>query len=795
MKAPYVSEQAMVATTAEVSFAALLKGLRVASGLTQEALAERAGLSVRGISALERGINRTPRRDTLDRLADALELSARGRARLLVAAYPKVNPLLVGVPRGFSSSTLPIAPGVLIGRDEEVNAVVALLHRPEVRLITLTGPGGVGKTRLALEVAEELRDAFEDGVELVELAEVLEADLVAATIGQTLGLRETAGRSLEQALVAAIRGKHLLLLLDNFEHLEPAAPIVARLLSTAPRLKVLVTSRSALRLRAEHVFDVPPLALPQVADKRTVEKPETVTRYAAVELFVQRARAAGALLPLTSATAAVVVDICRRLDGLPLAIELAAVRTRALPPGALAEQLDRGLAVLTNGARDLPARQRTMREAIGWSYGLVGPTDRALFRQLAVCVGGCTFEGAEEIVGREPDQPAEALLDAVSTLVDHHLLRMQEAPGMQPRLSMLQVIRDYALEKLVETGEEDEAYARHAGYYVRYAEDVAKRVAGPEHGTALDNFEREVGNFQTALRWARGRGEVVLGLRLAVALVPFWHFRGRFNEGRRWVDDFLLATEAIAEARPVRQWALYGAARLALEQGDHARVRVVALEAEMLARARDDPLGMAQALEMQACAAQLEGDAPGGRFLLEQALTWGRRSGNRVQLLQVLGRLGHAASEAGDLAGAERILEQNLAVCREAGIIHGEARTMASLAQIAAARGEHEKAQIRYCQALTIFSGTRDPLGYTMCFSGLASVACRQGDPEKAARLLAAAVALRTSLGSAPAAAEHQAAEEDVAIARSVLGGEAFQAAWEAGSAFSIDEAVAYALA
>jgi predicted ATPase/DNA-binding XRE family transcriptional regulator len=642
--------------TPAVSFSSLLKGYREAAGLTQEALAERAGLSARAISALERGVNRTPRRDTLDRLAAAMALPARKRAQLATAAYPGVDAaLLPALDQAAAAAAPPLAvPATpLVGREREVDQVVGLLRRPEVRLVTLTGPGGVGKTRLALQVAEDLRDAFDDGVWLVELAEVRSAEHVPAAVAQALGLRETAGQTMDARLEAYLRGKHLLLVLDNFEHLAPAWPLVARLVATAPRLKVLVTSRAGLHLRAEHEFLVPPLAVPAVgdADRGAPEADgEPIEGYASVALFLQRARAAGASVTLAGATAPVVAEICRRLDGLPLAIELAAPRIRVLPPAALLERLERRLPLLTGGARDLPARQRTMRDAIGWSYELLRPQEQAVFRKLSVCVGGCTLEAAEAIAGEGSALAAHELLDRVAALVDGSLVRVAEDAGGEPRVTMLEVVREYGLEQLGAGSEEAGARERHAHYFLHLAEEAGPHLLGSaQQGSWLARLEREHGNLAAALRWARERGQDALGRRLAGALGPYWYFRGHFSEGRAWIDGFLAATAGAplaGAAASMRLWLLYGAGKLALEQGDTARVSAVAAEALALAKTLDHALGVAQALELQGSVARLHGDPLGGRALLEQALLWSRRVGDRGQLERVLFGLGQASLEA-----------------------------------------------------------------------------------------------------------------------------------------------------
>src|SRR5215211_7931889 len=377
----------------ESGFGDLLRRYRVAAGLTQEALAERAGVSTRGVTDLERGAHGLPRKDTLQLLLDALDLAVADRATLVAAAR---RPVTTRVPRESDDRPpgLPVPLTPLIGRDQEIEAVAALLTQLTVRLLTLTGPGGTGKTRLALAVAEQVVPAFPDGVVFVSLAPVADPALVAPTIAERLGVRERIEQTLRDALVTHLAGKRLLLILDNFEHVLPAAALVAELLGTCPALRVLTTSRAALHLSGEHLYAVPPLALPDVDCLPPLAE---LGQSAAVRLFVDRARAVKSDFALNEANAPAVVEIVHRLDGLPLALELAAARVRVLSPAALLARLDRSLPLLTGGAQDLPTRQRTMRDAIGWSYDLLTESEQTLFRRLGVFAGGCTLEAAETV--------------------------------------------------------------------------------------------------------------------------------------------------------------------------------------------------------------------------------------------------------------------------------------------------------------------------------------------------------------------------------------------------------------
>src|ERR687894_2385677 len=479
-----------------------------------------------------------------DLLPVGVELRDLGEHRLKDLARPeRVFELLApDLPAGFPPlrtlesrpNNLPMQPTPLVGREREVEDVRERLLAPEVRLLTLTGPGGTGKTRLALQAAADLLDEFEDGVFFVALATLTDPTLVASTVAQVLDVRESGDQPLIEGVKDYLKDKRLLLVLDNFEQVLEAAPLAGELLS-APRLKVLATSRIPLGVYGEHEYAVPPLAVP---DPKRLPGLEALSQYEAVRLFIERARAAKADFAVTSENAPAVAEICARLDGLPLAIELAAARVKLLPPGAMLGRLGRRLKLLTGGARDLPERQRTLRGAIEWSHTLLEEGEKTLFARLAVFSGGRTLEAIEAICDTEGDLPIEAF-EGVSSLVDKSLLRQEEGPNGEPRFVMLETVHEFAREKLGQSAETQEIKRVHAEYFLTLIEVAHPELKGPDQLEWLERLEAEHDNMRAALSWASERKEVEVALRLGGSLWWFWWMRGYYSEGRRWLQEAL----------------------------------------------------------------------------------------------------------------------------------------------------------------------------------------------------------------------------------------------------------------
>ena len=752
-----------------------------------------------------------------DQLPNGAELRDLGEHRLkdLIRTERIFQLVAPNLPRDFPPlktldnrpNNLPLQPNPLIGREREVEAVRQLLLQPEVRLVTLTGPGGTGKTRLALQVAADVLDDFADGAWFINLAPLTDPALVVPTIAQALGVQEVGGQPIAATLGHYLHDKRLLLVLDNFEQVLPAAEHLPALLDGAPGVKVLATSRMALRLYNEHEHLVPPL---QVPDPRRLPSLERLQQYEAVRLFIQRAQAVKPDFQVTSGNAPAVAEICARLDGLPLAIELAAARTKMLPPEALLPRLNNRLKVLTGGARDLPARQQTLRAAIDWSFSLLDPGEQVLFARLAVFVGGSTLEAVEGVCNVEGDLEIDPF-DGVASLLDKSLLRQEEGPGGEPRFLMLETIHEYAWERLELSGEIEDLRQRHAAYFLQVAEAAEVEFYGAQQGAWMTRLAAEQDNLRAALRWALERREAETALRLVHTLRDYWLASGQVTEGRQWIEAALATPQQAEAAVPVagaasglRAKALGQAAWAAKHQGDFGAGRLRAEEALALHRARADKREVALSLGMLAVMAADQGDYATAHERNGDALAIARELDNASDLALMLNIEGWHAYLAGDDARALTLLEESLALFRHVGdtspwLCH----TLDSLGKVLVARGDHARARALLTEGLhlahqhgnraSLLSGLLEGLACLTAPEGTA-----QGEPvegaRRAARLFGAAAALRETSGEVLAPAERSMQERHVAFARAHLDAVAWRAAWAEGRAMTLEQAVAYAL-
>jgi predicted ATPase/class 3 adenylate cyclase len=726
----------------------------------------------------------------------------------------------------YYRNNLPIQPTPLVGREKEVAEVCEWLSRPEVRLLTLTGAGGTGKTRLALQAAAELTEEFEEGVFFVSLAAISDPELVVGAVAGTLGVKEMGGRPVLETLTDYLREKQLLLILDNFEQVLEAAPIVSELLSAAPNLKVLATSRIPLRLYGEHEYSVPSLALP---DLQRAPSGERLTQYEAVRLFIERAQAAKADFSVTNDNALAVAQICHRLDGLPLAIELAAARIKLLTPQAMLARLGNRLKLLTGGARDLPERQRTLRATLEWSHALLEWDERALFGRLSVFARGRTLEAIEAVCDPEGDLAVE-VLDGVGSLVDKSLLRQEEGVGGEPRFVMLETVHEFAREKLEESGEGEKVRRRHAAFFLAFAEGVEPRLWGPEDTMWLHRLEAELDNMREALSWALERGEAELGLRLAAALWRFWEARGYYDEGRRWLED-ALEKKGRASAS-VRAKALMAVAWLAHAQvdvdraeaaaqeglklsdeveigsslaasfrillgiaarirGDYERAKDLVKESLKLSQEAHDKLGIAHALLELGNASDSWYEA---KEFYEEAITLCREVGYAVRLADILGSLGYISLLEGDYARAVELNEEAAALRREHGYKGRLEFDLDNLGWAALLQGDHERARTSFEDSLTLCKELGEKMIASESLEGLACVAAAEGESERAARLFGAAESLREAVGYQHDPEEDALREPYLAMVRSRLDDASWEGAWAEGRGTTFDEAISYAL-
>jgi predicted ATPase/DNA-binding SARP family transcriptional activator len=805
--------------------------------------------------------------------AAALASSLRDSLRARASTLPSPAEQSTQSRRRRRPAGLPAPPTPLIGRAQEVAAIRQTFLNHTTRLVTLIGPPGIGKTRLAIQVAEETLDDFEDGVYFVALAAIQDARLVAGAIAQVLAIQEAGDQPVNVRLAEALRDRHMLLVLDNFEQVQPAAALLSELLAAAPWLHLLVTSRNVLHIYGEHGFAVLPLPVPPTtADKETRRQGDkeqgnllvshspilpvssvvdgqwsVVMQYAAVQLFVQRAQAANSDFNLTRANTEAVAEVCARLEGVPLALELAAARIKSLSAHALLARLNNQLALLTGGPRDLAPRQRALRSAISWSYSLLDSPEQVLFARLSVFVGGWTAETAEAVASELRIENEEwrsqshedmilnsqfSILNLLDGLVDKSLLWRETADDGAPRFTMLEAIREYAAELLAERRETELLRRRHATAMLALAERVEPDLAGPRQGELLEQLEREHNNMRAALNWSIVSDQVELGLQLCIALWWFWFVRGHLSEGRRWLEAMIAKSRAAQPAPPpllyakllnaagvlahdqgdysratelheeglaiVRQLgysqgiaaALNNLGLVARSQGEYARAAEYYTESLALRRAQGDEWSMAVALSNLGLVAQHQGEYALAVARLEESLALRRKLGDQRGIAILLNSLGVVSYYQGDYQRSAALHEQSLALQRQLADRAGMSDSLCGLGQAALRNGELLPARRYYREALALRREFGDPAGMAACLEGLAGVAHADGQLQYATRLIGAATALRNTIGAPHSPIDLPDYQRMVAAIRAQLGETDFARAWADGQMMSSEQIV-----
>ena len=771
------------------SFGARLRALREAASLTQQELASRAGLTAKAVSALERGERKRPYPHTIRSLADALGLDEHQRSALVASVQRQGSEAPAPAQTASAKPALAVPPTPLLGREKELGEIVDYLSRPGVRLLTLTGTGGVGKTRLAARAAQEAENLFANGAVFVALASLNSPALVVPAVVRALGPPpEAEGRLPHEILISLLRERELLLVLDNFEHVMDAAPEVSGLVEACPKLTVLVTSRAPLRIRSEQEYPVGPLALPTSTISPGAEE---VLTSPAGRLFAERAGAASPSFEVTAANAAAIASICWRLAGLPLALELAAAKTRFLDPAALLARLDRALSA--SWARDVPDRQKTMRATLDWSHDLLSERERALFRCLSVFAGGFTLEAAESVANPGEVDPVE-VLGLLGGLVEQSLV-VAEPSAAEARYAMLEPVRQYALEMLEEDNEAEETRRRHAEYFLSLAERAATELGGPRQVEWIERLEKENPNLRAAMSWALSAGETWIAARLGWALWLFWWIRGYQPEGRRWMETLLESDPPVAQ----KAIASAVAGTMAYTQGDLAACERHLEQGIEWARQVDDKPRTAHMVQGLGLLALDERDFAKATSRFEEALELYLEAGGNDQMVSMVStQLGTVLLVQGERDRSAEMMEKALAVSRRLGDRTSAVIAVYNLAQVALSRGDYVKAGDLLEEGIVLSDELGDKANLAYFLEGLAAVSGMSGGAERSARLFGAAEGMLEAAG-APVynyyIADRALYEKARAEATSSLGERAFEERRAEGRSMTFEESVAYALA
>jgi predicted ATPase len=678
---------------------------------------------------------------------------------------------------------LPIQPTPFVGREREVKEVLSLLERDDVRLLTLHGPGGIGKSRLAFEVATLVQERYEDGLRFALLESITDPNLTFTAVGKAVGVAESTQRSILQNLKEFLHNKEMLLLLDNFEHVLDVAPSLADLLASCPKVNLIVTSRAALRIRDEHEYGVPPLEFPPEEERLSASD---VASSEAVRLFVGRAQAAKPGFVLTDDNAATIAQIVARLDGLPLAIELAAARSRLLTPEAMLARLNKSLELLTHGPLDLPTRQRTLRAALDWDYDLLSPEEQAVFRRLSVFAGSFTIGAAEAVVAGDDDYD---LLDIFDSLINKSLLQNVQPVHTDPRFNLLRTIREYAHEKLMATEEHDRVLRRHADYYLARAERAVPGLRAPDQVYWLRVLERDHDNLRAALRWASTYPDgSEMELKICAALARFWEYRGYLSEGQRWLEGALSRSQGAP--RELRADCLDGAGILARGQGELKRAVQLLEECLQLRREIGDLAALAETLRNLGNAWLDRGDPVRARPFVEESLELHRAAANERGVASALNNLGVLAVHELDWAGATDFYEQALEYFERLDDKQGIARCRMNLGEAAMEQGDFATAADHLKNSYALFQELSARWDIAYLLEEMAYVSHATGRSADAARLYGTAEVQRELLGAPLSSFEKKVIQQHIDEVRAALGQEALEREWAIGRDLEVGAAV-----